>query len=182
LPHLAEPLRELGKDASDGRVLLEKIRDQSGVPVSLGQGAYGFLHLSLQEYLAARHVQDRLVKERSLLAELALHFGETWWREVLLLAVGLDNPSLFEPLMEELLGRQVLHKDAALADDCLRDALARTPAPLVWALGAGVEKWEERYAALRLLERRSRGQVTSALRASSESGTGPEEPVVGVGE
>jgi formylglycine-generating enzyme required for sulfatase activity len=123
------------------------------VLVSLGQGAYGFLHLSLQEYLAARHVQDRLVKEQALLTELASHFGETWWREVLLLAVGLDNPSLFEPLMEELSEQQLLHKDAALADDCLRDALAKTPAPVVRALGAGLGKWEERYAALRLLDR-----------------------------
>lgn len=54
LPHLAEPLRELRRPPEEGAVLLDTIRDQSGVPVALGQARYGFLHLSFQEYLCAR--------------------------------------------------------------------------------------------------------------------------------
>ncbi len=151
LPHLERPLAEIGRPPEDGAKLLAAIRDQSGVLVSLGQQHYGFLHLSFQEYLCARHVQDRTLDEPRLLRELAAHYGETWWREVLLLAVGLDNPSLFERLMTEFLANEVLHRDRRLADDCLLDALAITPRPFLEALGAGISNAEERYQALRLL-------------------------------
>ncbi len=151
LPHLEEPLRALRRRPEDGERLLQAIRDQSGVLVSLGQGAYGFLHLSFQEYLCARHVQDQALEEPGVLRQLAEHFGEPWWREVILLAVGLDNPSLFKPLMEQLLGLEVLHRDVRLADDCLRDALQTTPQPFLNALDRGIADPAERYRALRLL-------------------------------
>ena len=134
LPLLAAPLRELGRDAEEGEALLEAIRDQSGLLVNVGP-AWTFLHLSFQEYLSARHVQDQVVRAPELLAELAGHFGETWWREVILLAVGLDNPSLFEPLLGALLRQEALQRDVRLADDLLRDASRVTPRPLLVALG-----------------------------------------------
>ncbi len=151
LPHLEAPLRALRRRPEDGERLLQAIRDQSGVLVSLGQGAYGFLHLSFQEYLCARHVQNQAIEEPAVLRQLAAHFGEPWWREVILLAVGLDNPSLFKPLMEQLLELEVLHRDVRLADDCLRDALETTPRPLLNALDRGVADPAERYHVLRLL-------------------------------
>jgi len=151
LPHLEAPLKELRRDPADGAKLLEAIRDQSGVLVSLGRSAYGFLHLSFQEYLTALHLQDRSAREPEVLRELAGHFGDPWWREVILLTLGLNNPSLFEPLMEALLDLGVLHRDVALADDCLRDALVTSPRPFVQALAGGVDDPGERYHALRLL-------------------------------
>lgn len=151
LPVLEEPLRSLRRDPSDGSKLLEAIRDQSGVLVSLGQSAYGFLHLSFQEYLAALHIQDRFASQPGVLRELAGKFGEPWWREVILLSLGLNNPSLFEPLMEALLDLGVIPRDVGLADDCLRDALVSTPRPFLSALAAGLEDAGERYHALRLL-------------------------------
>lgn len=150
LPLLATPLRELGRDPEEGEVLLEAIRDQSGLLVNVGS-AWTFLHLSFQEYLSARHLQDQVVRAPDLLADLAGHFGETWWREVILLAVGLDNPSLFEPLLTILLRQQTLQRDVRLADDLLRDASAVTSRPLLAALAAGIENAQERYHALRLL-------------------------------
>jgi formylglycine-generating enzyme required for sulfatase activity len=150
LPLLAAPLREVGRDPEEGEALLEAIRDQSGLLVNVGP-AWAFLHLSFQEYLSARHVQDQVVRAPDLLAGLAGHFGETWWREVILLAVGLDNPSLFEPLLANLLRQQALHRDVRLADDLLRDASVVTSRPLLEALAAGIESAQERYHALRLL-------------------------------
>lgn len=151
LPHLAEPLRELRCPPEEAAALLETIRDQSGVLVSLGQSKFGFLHLSFQEYLCALHIQDRSLRHPEILAELAGHFGDPWWREVILLSLGLDAPSLFEPLMDELLKLGALGRDVRLADDCLRDALAATPRPFLRALAAGIDSAEERYHALRLL-------------------------------
>ena len=150
LPLLAEPLAELGRGPAEGRNLLEAIRDQSGLLVNVGP-AWAFLHLSFQEYLSARHVQDQVVRAPELLAALAGHFGETWWREVILLAVGLDNPSLFEPLLAALVRLETLQRDVLLADDLLRDASALTPRPLLAALVEGITSPPERYHALRLL-------------------------------
>ena len=150
LPLLAEPLSELGRGPAEGRALLEAIRDQSGLLVNVGP-AFAFLHLSFQEYLSARHVQDQVVRAPELLLGLAGHFGETWWREVILLAVGLDTPSLFEPLLASLLRFEILHRDVRLADDLLRDASIVTPRPLLAALTAGIASAQERYHALRLL-------------------------------
>ena len=139
-----------GTRAEAGEALLEAIRDQSGLLVNVGP-AYAFLHLSFQEYLSARHIQDQIVRAPELLAGLAGHFGETWWREVILLAVGLDNPSLFEPLLSTLLRQETLQHDVRLADDLLRDASAVTPRPLLTALAGGIASAQERYHALRLL-------------------------------
>jgi len=149
-PLLAAPLRDLGRDPAEAEALLALIRDQSGILVNVG-AAYTFLHLSFQEYLCARHLQDRIHSAPELLGDLAGHFGEPWWRYVILLAMGLDNPGLFEPVMREILAREVLHRDVRLADDCLRDASAPTARPLLAALAEGVESAEERYHALRLL-------------------------------
>ena len=151
LPQLEEPLRGLGRDGKEGRGLLEAIRDQSGVLVSLGNGAYGFLHLSFQEYLAALYVQDRSYQNPSLLRELACHFGDPWWREVILLVLGLHNPSMFVPLMGSVISEGRLHADVSLADDCLRDALETSPTPFLQALSRGISDSSERYHALRLL-------------------------------
>ncbi len=151
LPVLAEPLRALQRDPGDGAQLLEAIREQSGVLVSVGQGAYGFLHLSFQEYLAALHVQDRFASDPEMLGELAEKFGQPWWREVILLALGLGNPSVFAPLMQALLKRGVLQRDVALADHCLGDALVTSAVPFLQALAAGLADATERYHALRLL-------------------------------
>jgi predicted NACHT family NTPase len=74
IPLLAAPLREIGCGAEAGEALLETIRDQSGLLVNVGP-AYAFLHLSFQEYLCARHLQDQVVRAPELIAELAGHFG-----------------------------------------------------------------------------------------------------------
>jgi formylglycine-generating enzyme required for sulfatase activity len=150
LDDLAAPLRELGRQPDEGKTLLEAIRDQSGLLVNVGP-AWAFLHLSFQAYLSARHLQDQVVRAPELLIEIAGHFGATWWREVILLSVGLDNPSLFEPLLATLLRLEVLQRDARLADDLLRDASVVTPRPLLAALDAGIAGGPERYHALRLL-------------------------------
>ncbi|MCP4654443.1 MAG: SUMF1/EgtB/PvdO family nonheme iron enzyme, partial [bacterium] len=164
LPHLGEPLRALRHQPEEGEDLLGAIRDQSGVLVSLGQRAYAFLHLSFQEYLCARHVQDRALAEPAVVRRLAEHFGEPWWREVILLAMGLATPSLFEPLMEQVLKLEVLHRDVRLADDCLRDALETSPRPFLEALAQGIENPAERYHVLRLLRALAGWEVVPSAR------------------
>ncbi len=168
---LREPLRELGRDPEEGLSLLEEIRQQSGVLVAVGEGNYGFLHLSFQEYLCALYFQNR-VGEPGGLDELAEHFGEKWWREVILLALGLSTPSLFRPLMDACLRAGVLAQDASLVDDCLRDAHVSTPLPFLEALQRGLDSSDECYHALRPLR---------GLRGWREARVGEESGVEIVG-
>jgi len=149
-PLLAVPLRELGRNPDEAEALLAAIRDQSGILVNVG-AAYTFLHLSFQEYLCARHLQDQVVRNPGLLDDLAGRFGIPWWREVILLTVGLDNPSLFESILGAVLRLETLRRDVRLAGDCLRDASAATSQPFLAALARGLASTEERYHALRLL-------------------------------
>ena len=74
-----------------------------------------------------------------------------WWREVILLTLGLDNPSLFEPVLQAILRQEVLLKDVRLANDCLRNASSATPHPLLAALASGLKSAEGRYHTLRFL-------------------------------
>ncbi|MEM6453468.1 MAG: metallophosphoesterase, partial [Acidobacteriota bacterium] len=149
---IRDPLRsrrDLNLRPSD---FLAQVRDQTGALVSLGRGDYGFLHLSFQEYLAACHVQDRFAKDRGVIDALAAHFGTDWWREVVLLSLGLTNPSVFDEVMRALIDARALSRDALLVSDCLRDAAEPSAAALLQALAEGVADDGERFQVLRLLK------------------------------
>ncbi|MEM6455902.1 MAG: metallophosphoesterase [Acidobacteriota bacterium] len=152
-PVIAGPLRaqrrviDLLPDA-----FLDAVRDRTGVLVSTGRDHFGFLHLSFQEYLAARHVRSQVVNRPKLVNELASRFDVQAWREVILLALGLTSPPLFGPVMHALIGNQALSRNPSLASDCLRDAAEPSAAPLLEALADGVEDDGERFQVLRLLK------------------------------
>jgi len=63
---------------------LEALAVRSGLIQEVEQGSYAFLHLSFQEYLAARKLADG----PEYIAESLTHRGDSWWREVLLLEAG----------------------------------------------------------------------------------------------
>lgn len=52
------------------------------------------MHLGFQEYLAAREIRTRAFGDPGVLRELVLHFGGSWWREVGLVLLALEDPSL----------------------------------------------------------------------------------------
>ncbi|MEM6457063.1 MAG: NACHT domain-containing protein, partial [Acidobacteriota bacterium] len=131
---------------------LDHVREVTGVLVLLGRGDYGFLHLSFQEYLAALHVQDRFAEAPDVLDALAANFGESWWREVILLSLGLTGPSVFNKVMTHLVDSQALSRDPLLASDCLRDAAEPSARPLLAALERGIDDADERFQVLRLLK------------------------------
>ena len=159
LPALERPLRTLKCKPTQSEALLQVILDQTGVLLSPRKGVYAFLHLSFQEYLCARHLQDRFVREPELLKNVAHRFGDLWWREVLLLALGLSNPSLFEELAEQILKAGLLHRDVELANDCLQDASEPSSIPILKLLAAPrcpeyiSSDSEDRFHALGLLQK-----------------------------
>ncbi len=116
--HLRKRLRRLGKEESPFRTV-DWFYRETGVLEEYAPKRFGFRHLGLQEYLAATHAASR---SEDLLDDLAAAFGLRWWREVLLLFLGLPGHQLFRPLMERVLRTDALGLQADLLRECLSEA------------------------------------------------------------
>jgi hypothetical protein len=85
---LAHQFAERGQSEADaGRsaaAFLEALTVRSGLIHEVEQGSYAFLHLSFQEYLAARKLADGA----DYISDSLTHLDDSWWREVLLLQAG----------------------------------------------------------------------------------------------
>ncbi|MEM6457115.1 MAG: NACHT domain-containing protein, partial [Acidobacteriota bacterium] len=79
--------------AGTAEAFLDHVHRASGLLVPIGDGAFAFLHLSFQEYLCARYLRDKGLRDDGAIFEmLAARFGDSWWREVIRLALGLPEP------------------------------------------------------------------------------------------
>jgi len=96
-PHIEPVLKAVDWKYGTTEDFFRTIRDDSGLLTGWDQENYGFMHLGFQEYLAAREIRSRAFEDETILRELALHFGESWWQEVGLLMLALEDPSLFKP-------------------------------------------------------------------------------------
>jgi formylglycine-generating enzyme required for sulfatase activity len=80
------PLEDAEREASR---FLDDVRQYSGLLAERGPDAYGFVHLTFEEYLAARHIVFQgQVNEQKSLELLRKHAYDPAWREVILLALG----------------------------------------------------------------------------------------------
>lgn len=81
-------LREMLADEKfiDGRAVLRAIEEQHGVLVSRADDIYSFSHLTLQEFLTAKHIVDNSIDIKNLITN---HLGDRRWREVFLILAGL---------------------------------------------------------------------------------------------
>jgi formylglycine-generating enzyme required for sulfatase activity len=80
---------------------LNVIQERTGLLVEAGQGVYRFSHLTFQEYLAAQAI----LKRDDCVKYTLKRTPETWWREVILLAVGqlsTDNPERMTKLIQRI--------------------------------------------------------------------------------
>ncbi|MEX1363989.1 MAG: SUMF1/EgtB/PvdO family nonheme iron enzyme [Nannocystaceae bacterium] len=100
---LREPMQQglsLLRDVQlDAERFLQVIRDDAGLLTGWGMDEYGFMHLGFQEYLTARWLRSEGLQEPAVLEALATRFGDSWWQEVILLMLALDDPSAFDGLM-----------------------------------------------------------------------------------
>lgn len=182
-PLIKAPLKEVGWGGGSAGDFLRTIRDESGLLTGWDQEHYGFMHLGFQEYLTAREIHrivnvkpkknilDKLcarvagllnyqpLKKGSIdLQELASHFGESWWQEVVLLLMSLGEPSHFEALMQEVCKLPVFAKHLPLVEMCIDEAGENVSIlPFAELLkkepGKDAELWLRQYAALRLIDR-----------------------------
>lgn len=84
-----EVRKQLGRVLSDEdqvEAVLVAARDVSGFLVTRGEGIYGFLHRSVQEYFAAWHLANQ---REQLIEGIVDHAFDPIWREPVVLAVGL---------------------------------------------------------------------------------------------
>jgi hypothetical protein len=163
-------LKAVGWQGGSAADFLRTIRDDSGLLTGWGPDHYGFMPLGFQEYLAAREIRRRVFNEPELLRELAAHFGESWWQEVTLLLLALEEPSHFAALMGEVVKKAAFANHPDWVDFCLDDAAETTPEPFAALLekSPGEQKslWRRQAAALRVLERPGRGAARCPARAA----------------
>lgn len=101
----------------DAAAFLKAVRDESGLLTGWGAEQYGFMHLGFQEYLAAWEIRRRALDDLVAghpaqdLKELAGHYSESWWQEVILLLLAQGDPALFEPFMREALKHPEFNAD-----------------------------------------------------------------------
>ncbi len=109
--------RAAGRELTPARVL-DWLHVGAGVLAEYAPDRYGFSHLGFQEYLAALHVGR---EGGGLPGELAGHFGEEWWREVMLLLQGQPTYPVFGRFARHLAGRPV-EEHPELLRRCLDEA------------------------------------------------------------
>lgn len=104
----------------NNRLILAQIANKDGLLKEQARGWYGFLHLTLQEYFAARYAVNH-----DQLETLLTHLGDPWWEEVLLLYAGYISDASI--MLQKLLGRDknvpsrddLFHTNLLLAGHCL---------------------------------------------------------------
>jgi len=118
------------KDWRQVRAVLEVAREVSGFLVARGEGVYGFLHRSLQEYFAAQHLTRQY---EQVVENLINRVLDPIWREPVSLAIGIASqpgypesrrilPEVFAALLDmpdpagEFLPRRELLATAACAE------------------------------------------------------------------
>ncbi len=160
IDHIEMRLAELDASGSPFRIL-EWLHRECGVLEEYAPQCYGFMHLGLQEYLAAAHVESHAGE---LLGRLAADFGKEWWREVILLLMGLSGRSVFRAFIEQVVGSDALTQQADLVRECFAEAPDVDLEPVLELLDSGVEE-PRQAAALRLLRGRCDPRIIGRARA-----------------
>jgi hypothetical protein len=158
-PELTPALQAVQWRDGDAHAFLRTVRDESGLLTGWGPDHYGFMHLGFQEYLAACEMR-RLAFEgdkEAVLEDLASHYGESWWQEVILMLLAQGNPSLFTPFMRQALHHPRFGEATELLGLILEEAAEVSVAPFVELLqqppGEDPGHWARQLEALHVLER-----------------------------
>lgn len=134
------------------KAIIDWLQRGAGVFCEFGKGEYGFSHLSFQEYLTALHIAH---DQDVLLANLAQHVDEPWWREVILILLGLPEYNLFESFISIAATWQALRRHQSFFRECLEVAHAPNSQPFISILKDPSAPTDVRAAVLRLFVNRN---------------------------
>jgi tetratricopeptide (TPR) repeat protein len=127
-----EPESELVQQAVEQ--FLRKVRETTGLFVERAPGLYGFMHLTFEEYFAAREIADKIAVDE-ILETIRLHLEEPRWQEPILLALsylGIHSPRQANYLVEQLLsGLEQYRPDLQRGEIKLRNSSSSDPI-LIW--------------------------------------------------
>ena len=179
-----EPEKPSARTEREVNELLERVRQHAGLFLERGEGLYGFMHLTFQEYFAARELTSSARTAKRLILK-RLH--EPRWREPILLAVGILSRQFYDDTREVLLAirdapaehEDLLHRNLLFVAHCIGDCVAAPDALVRDVAGRLLELWSDRTgsgrykllqrqvrAALELLAGEGRGAVDEALAES----------------
>ncbi|MBR8840761.1 MAG: tetratricopeptide repeat protein, partial [Stigonema ocellatum SAG 48.90 = DSM 106950] len=128
----AEPESDLVQQAVEQ--FLRKVRETTGLFVERAPGLYGFMHLTFEEYFAARYIAEN--DQSDILHLIRKHLHEPRWNEPLLLALGYYS-SYSSKQVNKLVEKLFSNLDAyapTLEDGEFKIKNASSPdATLVWS-------------------------------------------------
>jgi len=166
-PVIAPALGKMPETTSTAAEFLRSIRDESGLLTGWSGEQFGFMHLGFQEYLAAREIRTQCFKRPEVLQALAGCFGESWWQEVVLLSVALEDPPIFEQLMRYVIDTPGFPEQLDLIQQCLTEAVEVSLDPFIELLkqpaGRDPAVWERQYAALSVIAGWDRGKAIALI-------------------
>lgn len=126
---IKQSLESMGKTDIDPEKLMKNIRDRSGIFMGYNETEYGFAHHSFQEYLAAEQIRNA-----DRLEFLVDKYDNRWWREVILLCLALDNPSVIEKFMSLIIPKNHFLSDITIITDAIKDSIIKPIKPFEDAL------------------------------------------------
>lgn len=124
-----------GKFSKEVDAFIISAREQSGLLAARGEGLYGFLHLTFQEYFVARE----LTRDPDQVASrLVAYLHRPRWREPLLFAIAYISDTqrgILERVMLSVLNadskyEEILHRNLIFAADCVADCIWMPPSIL----------------------------------------------------
>ena len=146
--HAAEQLRLYANSGlgSDGVEFVRLMREDSGIVAASGTGFAEFLHLTFQEYLAASYAV-----QQNKASELAGAVSQSWWQEVILLALAQATPAFSKDFFERLLKGKTLDDHGGFVERCLQEAEPLVAEPFFAQLRSGKVSQRRRVVLLRHL-------------------------------
>ncbi|MGB7570000.1 MAG: SUMF1/EgtB/PvdO family nonheme iron enzyme, partial [Chitinivibrionales bacterium] len=122
---IKKPLEKMNKTNVDPRTLLLSIRDRSGIFMGYNETEYGFTHLSFQEYFAAEEIRNRVMQDQRAIDILIKNYGNRWWREVTLLSLALDNPSILDQFVAKIIFQPAFESEPSIVSDAILEAVSK---------------------------------------------------------
>ena len=114
------------------RQFLRKVRETTGLFVERAPAVYGFMHLTFEEYFAARHIADNEIED--ILRIISPYRNQARWNEPILLALGYlsADQKRVNRLVEQLFSNLAAYQPVIAGQEIrLKNAVADHPV-LVW--------------------------------------------------